>query len=53
VATHRLGLSHSIVKHHLANARSKVGASTTAQLVRNLAPRLREAEATAQEEDGT
>ena len=25
-AAHRLGLSHSTVKHHLANARSKVGA---------------------------
>ena len=24
-AAHRLGLSHSTVKHHLANARSKVG----------------------------
>ena len=36
---HRLGLSHS-VKHHLANARSKVGATTTAQLVWILAPRL-------------
>ena len=32
-AVHRLGLSHSTVKHHLANARSKVGATTTAQLV--------------------
>ena len=32
-AAHRLGLSHSTVKHHLANARSKVGAETTAQLV--------------------
>ena len=31
-AAHRLGLSHSTVKHHLANARSKVGATTTAQL---------------------
>ena len=31
-AEHRLGLSHSTVKHHLANARTKVGA-TTAQLV--------------------
>ena len=27
-AAHRLGLSHSTVKHHLANARSKVGAET-------------------------
>ena len=25
-AAHRLGLSHSTVKHHLASARSKVGA---------------------------
>ena len=32
-AAHRLGLSHSTVKHHLASARSKVGAETTAQLV--------------------
>jgi DNA-binding CsgD family transcriptional regulator len=39
-AARRLGLSHSTVKHHLANARSKVGAETTAQLVRILAPRL-------------
>ena len=39
-AAHRLGLSHSTVKHHLANARSKVGATTTAQLAWILAPRL-------------
>ena len=39
-AAHRLGLSHSTVKHHLANARSKVGTTTTAQLVWILAPRL-------------
>ena len=39
-AAHRLGLSHSTVKHHLANARSKVGATTTAQLVWILSPRL-------------
>jgi DNA-binding NarL/FixJ family response regulator len=37
-AAHRLGLSHSTVKHHLANSRSKVGATTTAQLVWILAP---------------
>ena len=43
-AAHRLGLSHSIVKHHLANARSKVGAATTAQLVWILAERLPEPE---------
>jgi len=30
------------VKHHLANARPKVGAETTAQLVWILAPRLPE-----------
>ena len=43
-AAHNLGLSHSTVKHHLANARSKVGAVTTAQLVWILAPRLPEPE---------
>ena len=32
-AAHRLGLSHSTVKHHLANARSQVGVAATAQLV--------------------
>lgn len=41
-AAHRLGLAHSTVKHHLANARSKVGAATTAQLVWIHAPRLPE-----------
>jgi DNA-binding NarL/FixJ family response regulator len=46
-AAHRLGLSHSTVKHHLANAQSKVGAETTAQLVWILAPRLPEPERTA------
>jgi DNA-binding CsgD family transcriptional regulator len=39
-AAHRYGLPHSTVKHHLANARSQVGAMTTAQLVWILAPRL-------------
>lgn len=43
-AAHRLGLSPATVKHHLANARSKVGASNTAQLVWILAPRLPEPE---------
>lgn len=43
-AAHRLGVSHSTVKHHLANARSKVGADTTAQLVWILRPRLPEPE---------
>ena len=43
-AAHSLGLSHSTVEHHLANARSEVGAETTAQLVWILAPRLPEPE---------
>jgi len=43
-AAHRLGLSHSTVKHHLANARAKVGVETTAQLVWILGPRLPEPE---------
>ena len=43
-AAHRLALSRSTVKHHLANARSRVGAATTAQLVWILAPRLPEPE---------
>jgi DNA-binding NarL/FixJ family response regulator len=50
-AAHRLGLSHSTVKHHLANARSKVGAETTAQLVWILAPRLPEPEDVAQTDE--
>ena len=50
-AAHRLGLSHSTVKHHLASARSKVGAKTTAQLVWILAPRLPEPEAADQADD--
>ncbi len=41
-AAYHLGLSHSTVKHHLAIARCKVGAETTAQLVWILAPRLPE-----------
>jgi len=44
-AAHRLGLSHSTVKHHLANARTKVGAATTAQLVWMLGSRLPERQA--------
>jgi len=36
------------VKHHLANARSKVGATTTAQLVWILAERLPEPDDVAQ-----
>jgi DNA-binding NarL/FixJ family response regulator len=39
-AAHRVGLSRSTVKNHLANARSKVEATTTAQLVWMPAPRL-------------
>jgi hypothetical protein len=42
---------HSTVKHHLANARSKVGAATTAQLVWILAPRLPEPEGMAQADE--
>ena len=50
-AAHRLGLAHSTVKHHLANARSKAGVTTTAQLVWILAPRLPEPEGMAQTDD--
>ena len=50
-AAHRLGLSHSTVKHHLASARSKVGATTTAQLVWILAPRLPEPEGMSQPDE--
>jgi len=50
-AAYRLGLAHSTVKHHLANARSKVGAETTAQLVWILAPRLPEPEGGAQADE--
>ena len=50
-AAHRLGLSHSTVKHHLANARSRVGATTTAQLVWILAPRLPEPDGRAQTDE--
>ena len=46
-----LGLSDSTVKHHLANARSKVGAETTAQLVWILAPRLPEPDGVAQADE--
>jgi DNA-binding NarL/FixJ family response regulator len=50
-AGHRLVLSHSTVKHHLANARSKVGVTTTAQLVWILAPRLPEAQGAVQADE--
>jgi DNA-binding NarL/FixJ family response regulator len=50
-AAHRLGLSHSTVKHHLANARSRVGVATTAQLVWILGPRLPEPEGVAQADE--
>jgi DNA-binding CsgD family transcriptional regulator len=43
-AAHRLDLSHWTVNHHLVHARFKVGATTTAQLVWILAPRLPEPE---------
>ena len=51
-AAHRLGLSPSTVKHHLANARTKMGAETTAQLVWILAPRLPEPDGTSRTEEG-
>jgi DNA-binding NarL/FixJ family response regulator len=50
-AAHRLGFFFSTVKHHLANARSKVGATTTAQLVWILAPRLPAAEGVARTDE--
>jgi DNA-binding NarL/FixJ family response regulator len=50
-AAYNLGLSHSTVKHHLANARSKVGVATTAQLVWILAPRLSEPGGVAETDD--
>jgi DNA-binding NarL/FixJ family response regulator len=50
-AAHRRGLSQSTVKHHLANARSKVGVTTTAQLVWILAPRLPQPEGMAQADE--
>ena len=50
-AAHRLGLSHSTVKHHLANARSRVRAGTTAQLVWILARRLPEPDGRAQTDE--
>jgi DNA-binding NarL/FixJ family response regulator len=49
-AANRLGLSNSTVKHHLANARSKVGVATTAQLVWIL-PRRPGPEAMAQSDE--
>ena len=50
-AAHRLGLLHSTAKHHLANARSKVGTATTAQLVWILGSRLPEPGEVAQLDD--
>jgi DNA-binding NarL/FixJ family response regulator len=50
-AAHRLGLSHSTLGHHLANARSNVGATTTAQLAWILGPRLPEPERIVQPDD--
>jgi FixJ family two-component response regulator len=51
-AAHRLGLSHFTVKHHLANARFRVGEETTAQLVWILSPRLPEPECAAISDEG-
>lgn len=50
-AAHRLGLSHSTVKHHLASARSKAGVTTTAQLVWILGARLPEPEGAPHSDD--
>lgn len=50
-AAHRLGLSPSTVKHHLANARSKVGATTMAQLVWILGTRLPESDGRAHSDE--
>ena len=50
-AAHRFGLAHSTVKHHLAIARCKVGAETTAQLVWILGPRLPEPDDVAQADE--
>ena len=50
-ATHRLALSHSTVKPQLANARTKLGAVTTAQLLWILAPRLPQPEGRARMDD--
>ena len=50
-AAHRLGLWHSTVKHHLANARSKVGAETTRSSSGSLGPRLPEAYGAAAKDD--
>jgi len=44
-------VSRSTVKHHLANARSKVEAATTAQLVWILAPRLPEPDEMAESDE--
>ena len=44
-AAHRLGLSHSTVKHHLANARSKVGRDDDGAARVDPGPRLPEADA--------
>ncbi len=51
VTAHRLGLSHSTVKHHLASARSKLGATTTAQLAWILGQRLPVPNGAAQHDD--
>lgn len=50
-AAHRPGLAYSTVKHHLASARSKVGATTTAQLVWIFATHLPEPEGMARTDE--
>lgn len=50
-AAHRLGLSHSTMKHHVASARSRVGVAPTAQLVWILRPWLREPEGSTHPEE--
>ena len=50
-AAQRLGLSHSTVKPHLANARPRIGAETTAQLVWILGLRLLEPQGMAQSDE--
>jgi hypothetical protein len=50
-AAHHLDRSYSTVKHRLANARCKVGAATTAQLVWILSSRLPESDGVAERDD--
>ena len=50
-AADRLRLSHSTAKHHLPNARSRAGATTTAQLAWILSHRLPQPEGVAQTDE--